>query len=329
MRFGYIPAISASLLFVLAGCSSTGQSLSPAGQNVSGQSAQTAGIGGLARVPSSTHVSPDGHGKKTKLVYISDNSQILVFDAQSGKQTDSITDGISGPTGLNVNAKGDLYVANSSNNTGTVYPFGTKSPSITYTGDTNPWDIDRCTDGTAYIADLSGDNVAVYENGSETPTRYFEDSDAEYFFDSECGPSDHVYVAYYSRSTGKTQVKKYGPYGKGKPVLLPMQGGFRSPMIVDIHDDVIFGNVDDETIEFWAPGGTKPYKTITTFDQPGWVIQYLRFAAGEKKLWAQISEGGGTYAYEIDVASGAIEITLPYVSKGGPGIAVYPSDAFP
>jgi hypothetical protein len=55
----------------------------------------------------------------------------------------------------------------------------------------------------------------------------------------------------------------------------------------------------------------------------------LSFAVGEKKLWAQISEGGGTYAYEIDVASGGIEITLPYVSKGGPGIAVYPSDAFP
>jgi hypothetical protein len=317
MRVRYAPALLSLILLSTAACSSSGQSLSPAQpQAPAAQSAQNA------------FASPD-RGGKTQFVYISDNTQILIFNAQTGQETGTISNGISGPTGLNVNSKGDLYVANSSNNTGTVYPQGTESPSSTYTGASNPWDIDRCTDGTAYIANLGGDSVSVYENGSTTPTRYITDPDAEYYFDSECGPSDHVYVAYYSRSTGMTQIKKYGPLGKGKPVLLPMAGGYRSPMITDIHDDVVFGNVDDETIEFWAPKATKPYKTITTFDQPGWVIQYLRFAAGEKKLWAQISEGGGTYAYEIDVKSGKIEITLPYVPSGGPGIAVYPSDAFP
>ena len=43
-----------------------------------------------------------------------------------------ISAGIEGPYGLYVDAQHALYVANQKNNTVTKYPYGTTSPSVTY-----------------------------------------------------------------------------------------------------------------------------------------------------------------------------------------------------
>ena len=315
-------SISSSRVFsivvatVLAGCS--GGTTLPSSQGESGVLSASPQV--HARVVSGFDLSQT----KDTLVYIPDNTDVLVFDAKTQQQVATITDGISGPTGIFVQANRDVFVANSDGGNATEYGVGTLNLVKTFESPgTHPWDVAKCPDGIVYVATMDG-QVAYYVGGAK-PAGFISVSGASNYLAVACGPKSNVYVGYYAN--GYERVEKFGPQGHGSEAL-PMQGGYRSPLIVDKNHDVVFGNVDDETIEFWADGGTKPYKTITTFNQPGWVIQYLKFAPGEKQLWAQISEGHGTYAYEIDVKSGNILITLPYVDSGGPGLAVSPADTF-
>lgn len=275
----------------------------------------------------SVPVTVDGCPGKT-IVYVSDNSQVLIYDAQSNSEIGSISQGIGGPTGMDVDSAGNLYVANSNAGDGVAFAYGASSPFATYTNPGgNPWDITKCPDGTVYIAPLSSSSVAIYANGSLTPTGSITNGDDEQNYAVHCDPSSNVYVEYYSKKKSAARVTEYGPGGTGSGTLLGMSGGGRSSMTIDQNADVVFSNDTVNDIEFWAPGASSPYKTLTTFEGVG-IIQYLKFGAGESLLWAQVSEGGGTYAYAIDPGSGAIQEQLPYVAAGGPGLAVYPADVF-
>jgi hypothetical protein len=142
-----------------------------------------------------------------------------------------------------------------------------------------------------------------------------------------CDSSSNVYVLYESNQYDAARVKEYAPGGGGSGTLLGPSGGFRSAFTIDQAADVVFANDTTNGIEFWAQGATQPYKTLTTFEGVG-ILQYVKFDATETLLWVQVSEGGGTYAYGINPSNGAVVYQLPYVSSGGPGLAVYPADSF-
>jgi streptogramin lyase len=262
------------------------------------------------------------------VVYVSDNSQVLIYDSATQTQIGTISQGIGGPTGEDVDASGNLYVANSNDGNGVEFLAGQSSPANTFSSPgNNPWDITKCPDGTVYVAPLGSQDVAIYANGSSSPTGTIANSDSGGNFAVHCDPSANVYVLYYSDQYGAARVKEYGPGGAGKGTLLGPSGGSRSSMTIDQAADVVFANDTTNGIEFWAQGGTQPYKVLTTFEGIG-ILQYVKFDASEALLWVQVSQGGGTYAYGIDPGNGTIVYQLPYVSAGGPGLAVYPADSF-
>lgn len=262
------------------------------------------------------------------VVYISDNSQVLIYDSASGSQIGTISQGIGGPTGEDVDASGNLYVANSDDGNGVQFLAGQSSPNVIFKNPgQNPWDITKCPDGTVYVAPIGSQSVAIYAGGSSTPTGSISNSDASGNFGVHCDSSSNVYVLYESNQYDAARVKEYAPGGGGSGTLLGPSGGFRSAFTIDQAADVVFANDTTNGIEFWAQGATQPYKTLTTFEGVG-ILQYVKFDATETLLWVQVSEGGGTYAYGINPSNGAVVYQLPYVSSGGPGLAVYPADSF-
>ena len=280
-------------------------------------------IGNATSVP----VSVDTSCGTSDVVYVSDNSQVLIYDGASGVQIGSITDGISGVTGQDVDATGNLYTANSDADDGLEFPAGEGNPSVTFEGPgNNPWDVAHCADGNVYIAPISSTQVTIYARGSSQPTGQIQNPDAGGNLAVHCDPSDNVYVMYYSKDYSTPRVREYKPGGRGQGKLLAATGGFGS-MTIDEAGDVVYVDEQSSDISFWAHGAKQPYKVLKTFEGVG-TPQYAKFDASESLLWVQVSIGGGTYAYGIEPTGGAIVHTLPYVASGGPGLAVFPADAF-
>jgi hypothetical protein len=259
------------------------------------------------------------------MLIASNYADIQIFDPKTHAVIGRIDDGLA-PRGLFVDTDGTLYAADSYANQVSAYPIGAQTPSAIYSGTgQDVYDVAKCKDGTLYAAAF-GASVAVYANGSTTPTWYITDSDASGYSAVACDPASNVFVAYNSISSGKGMVKEYPPLGKGHGKLLPMQGGSFSILTVDSEDDVVFLEANQD-ITFWKPGRKSPYRTISTFDQQYTSVTALRFAREERRLWVYADISNNFSAFEIDARSGKILNTVP--TRGSEfGMAVYPSDAF-
>jgi hypothetical protein len=66
--------------------------------------------------------------------YYANAIDIFPLTGPNQQQIGSITNGVNGPWGLSVDSNNSLYVANGGNGTVTVYPYGSTSPSMTYSG---------------------------------------------------------------------------------------------------------------------------------------------------------------------------------------------------
>ena len=105
-----------------------------------------------------------------------DFNAVLIYPQQGKNQQPigEITNGISGPYGLCVDAKGNLYVSNFLSSQVQLYAKGSATPSKTYSiGITNPGALTLGQDGTLYVVSAAG--VTEYENGNLTPTRTLTD----------------------------------------------------------------------------------------------------------------------------------------------------------
>ena len=139
-----------------------------------------------------------------------------------------ITSGVSSPEGLAVDAVGNLYVANSGNNTVTVYPPGQTSPSTTYSnGVSNPFGVAVGGDGRVYIANENTSNcygsVTEYPKGSLNPDRTLTLS-GRYAFDAALDTAGNLYVSWYDLTSYAISVYKYAPgstHGTNLDLMLP------------------------------------------------------------------------------------------------------------
>jgi hypothetical protein len=114
----------------------------------------------------------------TNRVFVADNfsSTVWIFPAGglNPNPIGSITNGISGPQGLAVDASGNLYVANSSNNTVTIYPPGATTPSLTLHQDlTTPASVAVDSKGNVWVSNELGSfegSVVEFPAGQTTPS---------------------------------------------------------------------------------------------------------------------------------------------------------------
>jgi hypothetical protein len=174
------------------------------------------------------HLSPAVRTEK-KLVYVAGYGGPLgsmvgcveLFRPGIGSPIGIITSGVSMPTGIFVDAKSNLYVANggesnsAATNTVTVYPPGHLKPSTTYTGFFLPESIAVGDDGTAYIADAIGSPsgggvVREYKSGSTTPSSSLT-MPGSYAMAVALDSSNNLYVSWWTMNTSKIDIYKYAP----------------------------------------------------------------------------------------------------------------------
>ena len=115
---------------------------------------------------------PARNGVIAPRLYIGNSSAstILIYTNNAHpKVIGTITDGISGPTGMSVDGGGNLYVANSTGADVTVYAPGTTVPSFKiFGGLVRPNNVAIGNDGTVYVTDFAGE-VQEYHPGATQP----------------------------------------------------------------------------------------------------------------------------------------------------------------
>jgi DNA-binding beta-propeller fold protein YncE len=107
------------------------------------------------------------------LVYVADhkNNLVDVFDLR-GALKYTITSGLNAPEGLFVDTRHNLWVANPGANNVLVFHRGDMIPSETLHDSNQPNDVALCSNGTAFVADLSGKGgIGVYPSGQMRPMR--------------------------------------------------------------------------------------------------------------------------------------------------------------
>ena len=155
-----------------------------------------------------------------RLLYLGDlnANTVNIYRAQGQAQAPIgvLTSGISSPQGIATDSSSNLYVANSGNNTVTVYPPGQTNPSVTYTNGVGaPFDVKVGSDGTVYVANVfafsnNDGSVTEYPAGSVNPSTTLT-LPGENAVSVALDASNNLYVAWFSLTTYASSVYKYAP----------------------------------------------------------------------------------------------------------------------
>jgi len=200
-------------------------------------------------------------------------SQITIYSTQGQSQAPigSITNGISGPQGITVDASGNLYVANSSINTVTVYPPGQTAPSMTYTnGIGDPFDVKVGGDGTLYVANVLGNGststVTEYPAGSTNPSATIRLA-GMFAISVALDSSNNLYVGWFNLSSATVEVYKYAPgsiSGTNLNLDIPVPSFPEYDMEFDHNANLtMWYESYDHSVRYFAsfaPGATEPQK---------------------------------------------------------------------
>lgn len=111
-------------------------------------------------------------------VYVADaySNTVWIFPAGGLEPppVGSVTNGVSGPEGVAIDAGGKLYVANTASATVTIYPPGSSSPSLTLSqGLINPAAVAVDSKGNVFVSNELGGNtgsVVEFPPGQTTPS---------------------------------------------------------------------------------------------------------------------------------------------------------------
>lgn len=196
-----------------------------------------------------------------KTLYVADpqHNQVLIYDPTTVNPSPigSITDEMNFPSGLAVDRKGTLYVANQGNSTVTEYRAGkTKAFFKISSGLSAPYGIGVDGAGRVFVSNLTG-GVLGYKPGKTVP---YETVAAG---PNPCGVAidgkNNVYVA--SDSENRVYVI---PDGSSTAQNLNLQN-LNGPIGLAFNDrDALYvGNYGGNYVAIYPSGATSPSKTIT------------------------------------------------------------------
>jgi hypothetical protein len=204
------------------------------------------------------------------------NGSVNLYSTQGQTQPPigMIVDGISQPWGIDTDGHGNLYVANSGNNTVTKYAPGSTSPSATYSqGIGLPFDAKVGPDGTLYVANAEGSpsgtgSVTEYAPGSTTPKLTITNSGL-FAFSVAIDKSNNLYVCWYNLSSTTESIYEYPPgSSSGTPLNLDLPApAFPSyAMRIDHAGNlVLWYESYDHSVKYLAtfpPGATEPSRKV-------------------------------------------------------------------
>jgi sugar lactone lactonase YvrE len=217
------------------------------------------------------HKAPPGlplapAARARRLIYVADDGygQIVIFP-EAGKLRSpigTIGTGINGPYGLYVDRHGELFVANSGNNTITVYPKGATSPSLTYTKD-----LDRplypVVDkrGDLFVGNANGGTVVEYLASGTKGFRILQTAGVE-VDGMDFDQSGTLYVAFRD-SSGAGSVEAFAA-GARRGRIIGMSLNQPQGVVVDSHYSVLVAETGGTNrIDVFPPGTTQPSSEVS------------------------------------------------------------------
>jgi hypothetical protein len=265
-------------------------------------------------------MSPDR--KKTKrLLYVSEvftpRGVVDVFSRPRYSLIGQITDGIDWPSGLAIDAKGNLYVSNFMGGQVTVYPPGETSPSLTLNVPDSPAGVAVGSNGYVYVAEAYAGGIDVYPPGATSPSRRLANQSLGSAQGVAVTASSDVYVAgnafYYS---GPPLVVKFAnATGSGKVLGLTGLVGELAGVIVDDHY-LIVSDYGGPGVLIYPFGQKSPSSTISVAYPSG-----IAITKAEHKIYVAQTQGQvGVYEYP----SGTFVTNIP-TKAPAVGPALYPA----
>jgi hypothetical protein len=190
------------------------------------------------------------------------NSVLSIYDLSKfgTPKIGQITQGISGPGGVAVDAQGAVYVANQTSGNVTIYPPGGTTPSLTLSqGLSHASGVAVDTNGDVYVSNRGGTpDIVVYPPGQSTPSRTITSNliqdPAQLVFDS----ARDLYIA--DPFAGVSEIK----FGSQQPVSLGLQGLWHAGGIDPLNGNLFVGDCGGgKQINVYAPGNPNPVRTLS------------------------------------------------------------------
>jgi hypothetical protein len=311
-------------LALCAGCA--GGQATPAASGV-GTMEQAARVHALLGAPQPAHraggwLSPAA--KKAKhLIYVADftGNAVEIYSATGSDQSPigQITDGISGPEGICVDDRGDLFVTDVTNQTVTMYPHGSTTYKRQYTGFAYPTAVAAGKNGWVYVSDLVGEKVVEFPKNS---TRSKVTIDITYPQGVALDSKNNLYVEYNTgaHGGGPGDVDEFAPKStKGDDLKLPIVWGAGDA--IDGKSDVVVadqGSGSNAAVYVFPPGSTEPSETITQgMEDPFRIAFDKRF----KHLYVADPEVNKLLVY--DYSSGTLVNSITNGLKSVYGVAIH------
>lgn len=269
--------IAAAAAALIAGCSGNSASLTP-GQSGSLSPAHhvspgmrvlpgpaVAGPMIVPRVPLQPNAPrgwPAGAPNR-QLIFVADSSSgVLMYSPKTpnGSPIGSITNGVSAPAGVAVDGAGSLYVTNEGNNTVTVYPLGSSTPSLTISnGIGGPYGIAVDSTGEVFVSNLNTNDITAYKAGATSPFETINFNNYGQAVGVGVDGSDNIWVACDSSNgvfeipAGTQNVQNSGITSLGGPIGV----SFGKKNITYV------SNFANSNVTVYNYGSTTPSATIT------------------------------------------------------------------
>lgn len=343
LTFARVLAASLYPIAILAGCSGNASTLgisapsapqsSPQPHGLAPISFARAGSGNLIRPP--THrlalgagwLSPAAKQCKQKL-FVSSYwlGYVSVYCAKKGRHNQApigeITDGISGPEGEATDAKGNLYVANTTANTVTEYARGTTKVSFTYTaGLSSPAGVAVDANRDVYVTNLGSGSVTVFPQRSNSPSLNI--SEIPYPIDVALDTPGNVYVTSYTGNFSSGEIFEYPP-GSTQGTRLGIATHAPGGIMLDKSADIVTADQGLPGVLVFPPGVTTPSQTFAqTMTDP----VPVRFNRKENMVFI-----GDSIENDVEVYSYPAGMLVDTITDGidGPeGLALDPAPPLP
>jgi sugar lactone lactonase YvrE len=222
-----------------------------------------------------------------------------------------------------VDAAGNLFVANVDNQTVTVYPPGSMTPSKTYARGfkkrlTNPLTVAVGADGTMYLVNYTltgqGSELLEYPPGkmSATVSIPLNGGGEGLALDT----SNNLYVSYNGSAGGR--ILKFAPGSKtGQDLGISL--GFAGCIALDKNLNLLACDQTAPAVDVFPPGATKPSKVITQGFASPYAIAFGRYF---QRLYLADNAGHdvSVYSYPDGALIGQIHRTFTAY-----GVAVSPA----
>lgn len=206
---------------------------------------------------------PDRKRKKKEILFVADcDGGVLMYDPTKANSSPigSITTGTDCAFGAAVDKSGNLYVANISGNSVTVYPKGQTSPSLTITDAvSSPYSVAVDSKGNVFVSNLGNNTITAYAAGQTSEYETISFSAYGQAVGIGTDGSDNVWVA--CDTSNAVFVIKAGSSGVTNAGLTGVTGpigvSFGPKGVVYVSN---FGSAD---VTAYKSGQTSPFETIT------------------------------------------------------------------